>query len=114
MRTHEARGVVVLDGLRISKGLEDGIGLQDLAFEVAKLLPDGRVKVLGGGRELVEGGRRGEGIGGDGREKLDDLLRVLRLPCSRLSTIDQFLVSSLPREEETGTYVTRTDCDCSR
>lgn len=33
-RTHESRGVVVLDGLCVSKSLQDGIGLQQLLLQL--------------------------------------------------------------------------------
>lgn len=43
-QTHETRRVVVLDGLSVSKRFQDGVGLEDLSFELTELLPGSLVK----------------------------------------------------------------------
>jgi hypothetical protein len=93
--THEARRVVVLDGLRIPERFEDRVRFEDLPLELPEFLfprsrkgqgrGQGRVGV-GLPREEVEGGRRREGIGRDRGEVLDHLFRVLRLARARLAT----------------------------
>jgi len=64
--TYEAGGVVVADGLGVSKGLEDRIGLENLALKTTNLVV------------LVCGNRC---------QVLDDLLCVLCLSGTRLSPI---------------------------
>lgn len=97
--THEARRVVVLDGLRIPERFEDRVRFEDLPLELPEFLfprsRKGRRRRQGRGqgrvgvglpREEVEGGRRREGIGRDRGEVLDHLFRVLRLARARLAT----------------------------
>lgn len=69
--TYETRRVVVADGLGVSKGLEDWIGLEDLTLETTDLVI------------LVRGNRC---------QVLDDFLCVLCLSGTRLSPIFRLFV----------------------
>jgi len=74
----EAGGVVVPDGLGVTEGLEEGVGLDDLLLEDTSA---GLVR-----------GTEGSGGTGDGGEVLDDLLGVLGLSGTRLSGDEEGLV----------------------
>jgi hypothetical protein len=36
--TYEARGIIVADGLRVSKGLQDRVGLKNLLLQLSNLV----------------------------------------------------------------------------
>lgn len=87
LQTHKTGGVVVLDGLCVSKGLEDGVSLEQLGLQLPLAL--GKASLGGEGdagpaHQLlascsVVGGARHRG------QILDDLLGVLGLAGSGFS-----------------------------
>lgn len=93
--------VVVLHRLRIPKGLQDRVGLEDLALELPQLLAGGGVELAVGrglaGEEVDRGGR-GERVGGDGGEVLDNFLGVLGLARAGLAG-DEDGLGLVPRGE---------------
>ena len=74
----EAGGVVVPDGLGVTEGLEEGVGLDDLLLEDT-------------GSGLV-GGSKGTGGTGNGGEVLNNLLGVLGLSSTALTSDQKRLV----------------------
>ena len=88
--THKTRRVVVLHGLSVAESLQDGVGLQELCLQLSLATGVSRLahQLLAGLADqllvlAVMGCPCNHG------QVLDDLLGVLRLPCTGFSTAER-------------------------